>query len=306
MDGQRTLTTLVKAVQHGEIRDNVGEILEKVKDRLVTAIQEFTSTDVAPLTTLDFEEALLNEVRELGRKVEQWVFGEIEPTETSEMPATIRHRKRSYRRLVDKSPNPHIVTPFGRICLTRARYRQGRAGRIVFPLEIALGIDQGFTPAAADMAARQFATSGSSQGRTMDVIEARTGAKIGAEKLRNLVSALAVEMEPHRQECQLDQLMQWVKQAREAGKSPVIAVSRDGVSLNIASLSSFEMAAVATMSVMSEGKKMGTVYLGRAPETNQKTLSAQLTSLLKATVTACGEAVPDIVYVTDAGKVETA
>jgi len=60
------------------------------------------------------------------------------------------------------------------------------------------------------------------------------------------------------------------------------------------------------MSVMSEGEKMGTVYLGRAPETNQKTLSAQLTSLLKATVTACGEAVPDIVYVTDAGKVETA
>jgi len=48
------------------------------------------------------------------------------------------------------------------------------------------------------------------------------------------------------------------------------------------------------------------VYLGRAPETNQKTLSARLTSLLKATVTACGEAVPDIVYVTDAGKVETA
>lgn len=302
MEGQRTLTSPVKATQHGDIRDRVSEILERVKDKFVAAIQQFTATEVTPLTTFDFEEVLVKAVRELGREVEQWVFNSIEPIKTSEMPGTIKHPKRSYRRLADKSPNPHIVTPFGRVCLTRARYRQGRAGRMAFPLEIALGIDQGFTPAAADMVGQQFATCGSSQGRTIDAIQERTGAKIGAEKLRNLVSSLAAEMEPHRQECQLDQLMEWVKQAREAGKSPVIAVSRDGVSLGIASLSSFEMASVATISVISEGKKLGTVYLGRAPETNQKTLSAQLTSLLKATVTACGEAVPDIANALKFGK----
>jgi hypothetical protein len=113
-------------------------------------------------------------------------------------------------------------------------------------------------------------------------------------------------MEPHRQESQLEQLMGWVDEARKAGETPVISVSRDGVSLGISSLNSFEMASVATITVMSEGEKRGTVYLGRAPETNQSILSEQLTSLLTATVIACGERVPEIVYVTDAGKVETA
>lgn len=306
MDGQRTLGTLINAIRSTEAREAIGKILKGVENRIVNLVERFVMAEVNPLTTFDFENALAKEVRDGARDVEQWVFNSLEPAATSEMPGTIRHRNRSYRRLADKSPNPHIVTPFGRVCLTRARYRQGRAGRIAFPLEIALGIDQGFSPAAADMVGRQFATCGSSQGRTIEAMDVRSGARIGAEKLRKLVSSLASGMEPHREDCQLDQLITWITKAREDGQSPVIAVSRDGVSLGIASLNSFEMASVATISVMAEGKKRGTVYLGRAPETNQKTLSEQLTSLLKETVKACGQSVPDIVYVTDAGKVETA
>ena len=262
--------------------------------------------DVSPSTTLDFEETLAATVRELGREVEQAAFNAIEPEDPSEMSGTVTYRDRTYRRLADKTFNREIVTPFGRIELERASYRQGSAGRTIFPLEIALGIETGFTPSAADIAGRQFATAGSSQGRTIDAINERTGAKIGNEKLRNLVRSLATDMEPYREECQLERVMEWIKKSRESGISPVISVSRDGVSLGIASLSSFEMASVATVSVMSDGKKLGTVYLGHAPETNQKTLTQQLTSLLKKTVKACGDVVPDIVYVTDAGKVETA
>ncbi len=306
MDGQFTLGRLIDAIQLDDIRDEVGDILETVKDRIVALVERFSGADVDPQTTFEFEEKLASEVRELGRNVEQWVFNAIEPTTPAKMPGTIKHRNRSYRRLADKSPNPHVVTPFGRIRLTRARYRQGSAGRIAFPLEIALGIDQGFTPAAADMVGRQFATCGSSQGRTIGVIEERTGAKIGSEKLRNIVRSLAVGMEPYREECQRERIMSWITTVRKDGKSPVISVSRDGVSLGIASLNSFEMASVASISVMSEGEKVGTVYIGRAPETNQKDLTDQLTSLLRETVKACGEAVPEIVYVTDAGKVETA
>jgi hypothetical protein len=306
MDGKCTLGRLFTAIQHADICDEVGGIFETVGLKIVALVVQFTESDVDPQTTFIFEEQLAAEVRELGRNIEQWLFNSIEPTTPAEMPGTIKHRNRSYRRLAEKTPNPNIVTPFGRICLNRARYRHGRAGRIAFPLEIALGIDQGFTPAAADMVGRQFATSGSSQGRTIEVIEERTGAKIGSEKLRNLVRSLAMGMEPHREECQLDQLMSWITRLQKEGKSPVISVSRDGVSLGIASLSAFEMASVATISVLSEGENMGTVYIGRAPETNQKVLTEQLTSLLRETVRACGEAVPAIVYVTDAGKVETA
>lgn len=306
MDGQCTLGSLINAIQFSGVQGAVGKILEKVRKKIVDVVERFVTGDVTAQSTFALEKALMTEVRELGRELEQWVFNALEPADCLDMPGTIKIHKRSYRRLVDKTPNPNIVTPFGRISLTRARYRQGSAGRIVFPLEIALGIDQGFTPAAADMVGRQFATCGSSQGRTIDATEDRIGVRIGAEKLRNLVSSLATAMEPHRQGCQVDQLLEWITEARQVGQSPVIAVSRDGVSLGIASLSSFEMASVATITVMSEGRKRGTVYLGQAPETNQETLSAQLTSLLKATVTACGGAVPDIVYVTDAGKVETA
>ncbi len=129
----------------------------------------------------------------------------------------------------------------------------------------------------------------------------RTGAKIGSEKLRNLICSIAESMEPHREGCQLEKIMSWVKIVREDGKSPVISVSRDGVSLGIASLSSFEMASVATVSVMSEGKKLGTVYLGRAPETNQRKLSEQLTSLLQETVRACGSSAT--IYRRNQGKI---
>lgn len=306
MDGQLTLERLTNAIQPADIRGEINDIFETIKNRVMTFVDQFIGADVDPQTTFQFEEQLAAEVRELGREVEQRTFNAIEPTSPDEMPGTIKYRNRSYRRLGDKSPNQEIVTTFGRICLTRARYRHGRAGRLAFPLEIALGIDQGFTPAAADMVGRQFATCGSSQGRTIDVIKERTGAKIGSEKLRNIVRSLALGMEPYREGCQLETIMSWIRSVREEGKSPVISVSRDGVSLGIASLNSFEMASMATVSVMSEGKKLGTVYIGRAPETNQKDLTDQLTSLLRKTVRACGEAVPEIVYVTDAGKVETA
>ncbi len=64
----------------------------------------------------------------------------------------------------------------------------------------------------------------------------------------------------------------------------------------------FEMASVACVSVLADGKKLGTVYLGRVPESNQLTLSTHLTSLLQATIRLCGDAVPEIVCVSDAGK----
>ena len=56
---------------------------------------------------------------------------------------------------------------------------------------------------------------------------------------------------------------------------------------------------------MADGKKLGTVYLGCTPETNQVTLSTQSTSLSKAAAAAAMLAL-EIVYVSDAGRVETA
>ena len=132
------------------------------------------------------------------------------------------------------------------------------------------------------------------------------GTKIGTEKLRQLVATLAGAMQPHGQQARAGKLMELIETARKDGKKPVLSVSRDGVALALAPWSFFEMASVACVSVIAGGKKLGTVYLGRVPETNQVTLSGELTDLLKATIRRCGDDVPEIVYVSDAGKVETA
>jgi hypothetical protein len=94
------------------------------------------------------------------------------------------HRGKSHRRMPGKTPRRDIVTRFGKITLFRARYRRGRAGRTLFPLELLLGIEDGFTLAAATRIGKQFATCGSSQGRTREMIADQMGAKIGTEKLR--------------------------------------------------------------------------------------------------------------------------
>ena len=169
-----------------------------------------------------------------------------------------------------------------------------------------LGIENGFTPAAADRVGKQFAATGSSQGRTLEMVADQMGSKIGTEKLRKLVGTLADGMEPFRKDAQVQKLMDLIAQARKRKLKPVLSVSRDGVALGLAPWSCFEMASVACVSVLADGKKLGTVYLGCTPETNQRTLSVQLTSLLKATIRRCGDRVPEIVYVSDAGKVETA
>ncbi len=65
------------------------------------------------------------------------------------------------------------------------------------------GIVCGATPGAQDLVERQVAATGSSQGRSIDRIAERTGARNGVEKLRNLSSSLSEIMEPQREVCQV-------------------------------------------------------------------------------------------------------
>ena len=65
------------------------------------------------------------------------------------------------------------------------------------------GIVCGATPGAQDLVERQVAATGSSQGRSIDRIAERTGARNGVEKLRNLSPSLSEIMEPQREVCQV-------------------------------------------------------------------------------------------------------
>jgi len=294
---------VLRAIPKSELKSLVADRLSSLKSGIVELLGSFVA-DVSPASTMDLEQNIFSELLAFAKDLTEQLFNSLE-ADPEEQPAVVKHRKNNYRRIEDATPR-NVVTRFGEITLVRSRYRRGRSGKTIFPLEIVLGLQQGFTPAAASNIGKQFAATGSSQGRTISFIKEHFGSAIGATRLRKLGKHLAAEMEPFREQCQLKQLEAWLAEARKSkAKSIVLSVSRDGVSLGVAPFGCFEMASVATISVLADGKRLGTVYLGRTPETNQKTLSKQLTSLLKLTLRSCSKK-PHVVYVTDAGKTETA
>ncbi len=305
MDVKDNVGSLTRAIAEPEIQSMLDEATSAFRQRTSELIRQFAGDPPTAHKSNDLENDLYGQLRELGRRLIQAIFSLLQPR-PEDMPGTVSHRGRSHRRLQGMSLRSDILTRFGKVSLMRARYRRGRGGRTIFPLEILLGVEDGFTPAAASRIGTQFAACGSSQGRTLEMIADQMGTRIGTEKLRRLIATLAGGMEPLAQEAQVDRLNELIKQARQDGQNPVLSVSRDGVALGLAPWSFFEMASVACVSVIAGGKKLGTVYLGRVPETNQVTLSGGLTDLLKATIRRCGDHVPEIVYVSDAGKVETA
>ncbi len=305
MDGQDTISTLFRAISDAEVQGNLSDQLIELRQALAESFKYFRGANITPQTSHQFECRIERIVRETARSFLQWCLGSLETKQTDSMPGTIRYRDKFYRQLSGKTQHANILTRFGNITLMRAVYRRGSRGKVIAPLEKALGIERGATPGAMDLVGRQVAAAGSSQNRCVEVIAERTGGQIGHEKLRKLSAMLADSMEPHREACQCQQLQKWIDQAEENGKNIVLSVSRDGVSLGIAPFGYFEMASVATLSVFSEGKRLGTVYMAAAPEENQATLSKQLTSLLSGIIRVRGDKLAKIVYVTDAGKVET-
>ncbi len=305
MEVQVNAGQLVCAIAGQEISEAVEKLTSEFRTRTTEMLQRFVQSTPSASRTFELENDLFVGLRDLGQELIQWLFTSLEP-ELEQMPGTVKHRGASYRRLAEKTRRADVLTRFGKVVLVRSGYRRGRSGQTIFPQEILLGIENGFTPAAADRVGRQFAATGSSQGRTLETIEDQMGERIGTEKLRKLVGSLAENLEPLRQDAQVEKLTSLLSAARNKQQKPVLSVSRDGVALGLAPWSYFEMASVATISVLVEGKRMGTVYLGCKPEENQKTLSAQLTRLLAETIRRCRHQLPEIVYVTDAGKIETA
>ncbi len=301
MDVQVKAGSLVSTIVDREFSGMLGKIVSQLQSEMTSVVSDFLSEGISAAGMLKLENRLAEIVRESARKILQWLVANLEP-ELEQMPGAIKHKGKNFRRLSDKADRSNVVSYFGNIELHRARYRQGSDGKTIFPLELLLGIEAGFTPAAANMIGKQFATSGSSQGRTREMILERTGVSIGNEKLRNLVGVLAQSFEPLREATQLQELMRLIKDARKSKETPVLSISRDGVALGLAPWSIFEMAGVASISVLSGGKKLGTMYLANTPQVNQEGLSRNLTSLVTEVVRACGSEVPKIVYVTDAAK----
>jgi hypothetical protein len=290
---------------------NLDDVLQQTLDRLRQLVADFCQQPLSPQAALQFEQQLQGQMRELGRLATQWTYNHIEPHQARDLPQHVCFEASLYTRLNRKTPQS-VATLFGTIRLWRTGYRPSdKSGdHAIFPLAQSLGLLQGASPALAERAALYQAQAGATQKQTLQRLRQDHGVGWGVKKLRQVTAALATAMAEQRHEVQVTKLVQLLAQA-EASRGPhkpVLSVGRDGITLGlqIRGCERWEVATTATVSVLDRrGRRLGTAYLAYSPEAGQKTMSQQLTRLLRAVLQAWQGPLPRLSYVTDAGDNET-
>jgi hypothetical protein len=287
------------------------EVIEPALQRLRDLVEDFRRLAVSPTRTLEFERQLQETLRELGRSVVQHTYNHLEPGDVQTLAKHVQFEGCSYTRLNAKTPQ-NAWTLFGQIRLWRIGYRPSdKSGDpTLFPLAMALGLVQGASPALAERAAHFLGATGMTQGQTLERLRRDHGVGWGVKKLRQAAEALSSALAEQRHGAQVDQLLEWLGQASAStGRhKPVLSVGRDGITLGVRIKRGnlFEVATTGTVSVLDRrGRRLGTVYLAYTPETQQTTMSRELTGLLRAVLQRWQGPLPRLCYVTDAGDNET-
>jgi hypothetical protein len=271
---------------------------------ILEQVQAFRRQPPTPERTCAFEQQLAAVLREAGRVLLERVYNGLEPECVEDCPRRLRCAGETYRRR-PKSRN-RVGTLFGEIELRRYLYEATEPGEpALFPLELQLGIEAGLaTPALAERVGRWAAEHEQAQVQTL--LRQEHGLTWSVKSVRTVTASLRDGLASFRAEAQEAKLLELLGKAfASRGKHrPVLAAGRDGVYVPLRG-EGYHEAATATVSVFDRrGKRVGTVYLGRMPESGQGTLSAQLTALLTGVLAAWhvrGRAAPRLAYVTDGG-----
>lgn len=283
------------------------EILDVVRPHVATLlglVQAFRDQPVTPARACAFERDLQAAARDLGRQLVEHTYNHLEPERLADCPLRLRWAGEEYRRR-DKSPKA-LGTLFGVITLRRYLYEAVEPGQpCLFPLERQLGIEAGLaTPALAERVGCLSAEQ--EQAQVLRVLAQEHGVRWSVPSLRKVTASLRDGLASFRAAAQTAKVLELLTkaQASRGRHRPVLALGRDGIHVPIRG-AAYQEGATATLSVLSRrGQRLGTVYLGRMPESGQGTLSAQLTELLTGVLAAwhgLGRAAPRLAYVTDAG-----
>jgi hypothetical protein len=299
----------LQAVQQ-ELADVLADDIAKI-DELVCA---FLAQPISPDGLLRLETELAKAVREVGRKALEYACNRCEPEAPEDAPHDVTYQGAGYRRMNHKTPNRCIDTTFGRITLWRRGYRYWHRGvnePTIFPLELMLGIVEGATPALAGEVSRMMSEAGASQRRVLEQANRQFGVSMSVERLRRLTTSVSEAMEQFRQQYQVRKLLDLLAQAhRSRGRyKPVLSVGRDGISMPLHHGGGYQQGAVGTIAVYDRrGNRLGTIYVAFTPESEQPTLTARLSGLIKECLDKwCneqGNPLPRLCYVTDAGDNE--
>lgn len=292
-----------------ELEEKVQALVEPFGQEITAAVVELLHGGVTPAAVRNFEERLAERSRELNRQLVEFTYNQTEPETPQSLPHDLWFEGGLYRRLNRKTRNAHVATLFGKIVLWRFAYRDDQTGEsCLFPLERQLGLVEGATPALADRVARAMAETGATQQRVLAWLRAEHGVDWGVKKLRAFTQTQAERMEPFRQAYSAARLLELLEQARRSSGSckPVLAVGRDGITLQSQPHGFWEVATTATVTVYDRsGRRLGTVTLAYPPELGQGTMTDQLTSLLEEVLRQWSGPLPRLCYVTDAGENET-
>jgi hypothetical protein len=269
--------------------------------RGVRLIDQFIHETPTPQKMMAFESGLSTLLREVGRRIMAWALNRLEPEADDEAPARVEFKGRYYRRR-RQHPNA-VATLFGSVKLWRRLYEPlGPGGRSIHPLELHLGIEADLaTPALAERVG--YWGTDHTQHEVLALLEKDHGVHWSCTSLRKVLGRLREGMAPHREACQVDQVVQWIEQAR-ASKGrfrPTLSVGRDGIFVPLRHGVAQE-GATATVSVLDrQGKRLGTVYVAQMPEPGQGTLTDQLSTLLREILSRVDSQKLRLAYVSDEG-----
>lgn len=280
---------------------------ERQVEKLGALIVQLFQNPINPQANFQFEQALQAELREAGRQIMENVLNQLEASEHPAWPTHVTQERETYRRR--KEPTPcEVSTLFGPVRLWRLGYRPDAPGEpSVFPLEEALGLRCGCTPALAERVGFHAGQAGATQRTLLGLLKHDHGVAMGIGRLRDLLQSLSEATAPLRREAQAERLRDLLQQAfAQRGRGlPTLAVGRDGITVGNQPYGFFEVAACATVSVHDrKGRRLGTVSLGFAPELGQQTMTEELLALVQEILRGWSGPLPQLAYISDAGDTE--
>jgi hypothetical protein len=230
----------------------------------------------------------------------QWTIGRIESRNPNDLRSSFAFNGQTYRR--NRRTKKNIDTRFGVISIERWFYQNAQAKSPgIAPLDVRLGLfGDRMTPALAEVTGRLAADM--PQQPVLDMLQERFAVRPGVAAYRRIVADIASQVRTEHDDVAIEKLCQWIEQARQSeGKHNVLLqVGRDGVFVQTRPC--WEEACCGTLAVYDRsGKRLGTVYLGQMPESEQPTMTARLTKVIRGVLCGIGEDVPTLRYITDAG-----
>jgi hypothetical protein len=302
------LTTLL-APEIARQKAQAEAVVLPLRDDLRQLVQNFLRESLTPEAVLKLERQLQQQLQEAGRRLLESLYNSLEPEEPEALPKRAESEHQEFSRKNQKSnARSRVGTLFGEIVLRRFSYeplREAReAGRKSFaPLEQSLGIVAGHaSPALAERVGREACDK--TQAELREWLKREHHVSWSVDTLREVTQAVSEGIAEHQHEAQKSQLLAWLHEANQSKgrRKIVLAAGRDGIMLPIRDEPTYKEGAVATLSVYDRrGRRLGTTYLGTMPEAYQRTLSDQLTRLVKEVLSAWEGPWPRLAYVTDAG-----